>query len=109
MSELTTNSGYHRWAHKLNGALIAIRAGTPVDEALAAHHIPLNAALAESVRRGEPTILDDLRLDPVAVTGAYGCPAVAPTVPCSRRAEPDAAGHEPRCGVYDRTMTRRRE
>ncbi|CCH17830.1 hypothetical protein [Micromonospora lupini] len=105
---LTDAANQHRWAHKLTAAIGDIRAGTPVAQALANHHLPIDiaAAGAEQVRisRGDPGLLDDLNIDPVAVTGPYTCPA---TPPCPRRGQPDTHGHQPRCGVRGTTMTLR--
>lgn len=105
---LTDAATTHRWAHKLAAAVDDIRAGTPVTQALTRHHLPIDLAAANEqarISRGDAGILDDLNIDPVAVTGPYTCPTKPP---CSRRAQPDAHGHEPRCGVHGTTMTLRR-
>jgi hypothetical protein len=105
LPRITAEATEYRWRHKLDAALADIRAGTPVAQALARQHLPVDqdAARDEQARivRGDPATLDGLNIDPVEVTGDYGCPA---RPGCSRRARPDADGHEPRCGVHDRTM-----
>jgi hypothetical protein len=99
----------NRWRHKLDAALDDIRTGTPVAQALADHHLPvdLDAARGEQARisRGDPAVLDGLNIDPVAVTGDYTCPG---RPGCPRRAGPDPAGHQPRCGIHNKTMILRR-
>lgn len=113
LSILTNAADQHRWAHQLDAAINDIRAGTPVVQALDDHHLPIDTAAADDeqagISRGDPGILDDLNIDPVVVTGPYTCPAKPPARPCPRRAQPDAHGHEPRCGVHGRTMTLRRK
>jgi hypothetical protein len=105
LPRITAEADEYRWRHKLDTALADIRAGTPVAQALAGQHlsIDLDTARNEQARigRGDPATLDELNIDPVEVTGDYGCPG---RPGCSRRAQPDADGHEPRCGLYDRTM-----
>jgi hypothetical protein len=105
LPRLVVGASEYRWRHKLDAALADIRAGTPVAQALAGQYLPidLDAARNEQARivRGDPATLDELNIDPVEVTGDYGCPA---RPGCSRRAQPDADGHEPRCGVHDLTM-----
>ena len=109
MPRLAAEASRHRWAHKLDAALADIRVGTPAAQALADHHLPIDPAAASSeqarIARGDPGVLEELNIDPVAVTGDYACPG---TPPCPRRAQPDADGHEPRCGVHGKTMTLRR-
>lgn len=106
---LTNAADRDRWGHKLAAAISDIRAGTPAVQALANHHLPVDIATAGKeqarISRGDPGILDDLNIDPIIATGPYTCPAIPP---CPRRAQPDANGHEPRCGVHGRTMTLRR-
>jgi hypothetical protein len=108
LPRLTDAADLHRWGPQLAAALADIRAGIPTAEALANHHLPLdiNSAATENARisRGDPGILRDLNIGAVTVTGAYACPA---DLPCGRRARPDAQGHEPRCGVHDKTMALR--
>ena len=95
----------HRWAHQLAAALADIRAGTLTAQALANHHLPVDISTAADeqarINRGNPGILGDLNIDPTTATGPYICPA---DPPCGRRAQRDAQGHEPRCGVRGRTM-----
>jgi hypothetical protein len=105
LPRLSDAADQHRWAHQLAAALADIRVGTPAAQALADHHLPVDVstAAAEQARitRGEPGVIEDLKIDPITVTGPYTCPA---DPPCGRRAQRDAQGHEPRCGVRDRTM-----
>ncbi|MEU8265316.1 hypothetical protein AB0C02_32535 [Micromonospora sp. NPDC048999] len=105
LPKLAAAADRHRWAHKLDAAIADVRAGTPVTQALAAHHLPIDLAAAhngqDQISRGDPGLLDELNIDPVTVTGAYTCPG---TPPCPRRAQPDADGHEPRCAIQGKTM-----
>jgi hypothetical protein len=105
LPRLTAEAAEYRWRHKLDAALAAIRTGTPVAPALADQNLPidLDAARREQVciSRGDPAVLNEFNIDPVHVTGDYACPGEPG---CSRRAQPDADGHEPRCGVHDLTM-----
>lgn len=108
LPRLAAEANRHRWAHKLEAAIADIRAGTSVSDALAIHRLPVDLAAASSeqarIAKGDPGVLDELNIDPVTVTGAYACPGAPP---CPRRAQPDADGHEPRCGVRGKTMTLR--
>jgi hypothetical protein len=105
---LTAAASRHRWAHKLDAVIADIRTGTPVTQALTAHHLPIDPTEASReqarIARGDPGVLDELHIDPVTVTGDYACPAIPA---CPRRAQPGADGHEPRCGVHGKTMTLR--
>jgi hypothetical protein len=109
LPDLAAAAGRDRWAHKLDAAIADIHSGTPVAQALAYHHLPIDSAAASDeqarIAKGDPGVLNQLNIDPVAVTGNYTCPA---TPPCPRRAQRDADGHEPRCGVHGKTMTLRR-
>jgi len=109
---LTVAAAQDRWSHLLIAAIIDIRAGTPATQALANHHLPVDVAAASHeqarISRGDPGVLNDLNINPVTVTGAYTCPAQPPALPCPRRSRPDPDGHEPRCGVHEKTMTLRR-
>jgi hypothetical protein len=108
LPRLADAADQHRWASQLAAAVADIRAGTPTAEALANHRLPVDISTAAAeqagISRGDPGILKDLNIDPVTVTGPYTCPA---DPPCGRRAQPDAQGHEPRCGVHGRIMTLR--
>lgn len=105
LPRLAAEADRYRWAHKLDGALADIRDGASVARALADHHLPVDITGASNeqarIARGDPGVLDDLHVDPVAVTGDYTCPG---RPRCSRRAQPGPDGHEPRCGVHDKTM-----
>ncbi|MFI6761931.1 hypothetical protein ACIBF5_22595 [Micromonospora sp. NPDC050417] len=108
LAALSETARVHRWSHRLDAALAAIRAGASVSRALSAQHIPIDSAAVTAQRtetdRGDPATLSDLGIDPVAVTGDYACPAS--TFRCDRRARHDPdTGHEPRCGITERTMT----
>jgi hypothetical protein len=108
LTDLTADPGYPRWAHKLDAALTAIRAGTPALQALTDQHIPIsvNAARGEqrTIARGDLATLADYGIDPVAVTGDYTCPAQEPAHRCPRRCAPGPDGQQPRCGVHNRSM-----
>jgi hypothetical protein len=105
LPRLTAEANRHRWAHKLDAALDDIRGGTPVAQALTDHHLPVDTTAASNeqarIARGDPGVLDELHIDPVAVTGNYTCPR---RPRCSRHAQPGPNGHEPRCGVHNTTM-----
>jgi hypothetical protein len=106
LPRLTADATEYRWRHKLDAALADIRGGTRVAQALAGQNLPvdLNVVRSEQARisRRDPGVLASLNIDSVEVTGDYGCPG---RPGCSRRAQPDPDGHEPRCGVHGLTMT----
>jgi hypothetical protein len=109
LPRLAAAASAHRWSHTLDAAIADIRAGTPAAHALADHHLPIDPGEVEREQqrldRGDPGILDDLNIDRVDVTGDYTCPG---RPACPRRAQPGPDGHEPRCGIFDKTMILRR-
>lgn len=83
----------------IDEALAAVRDGEPAVAVCRRLGHPTRAE-PEKHSSGDLTGLGDFGLDPVLVRGDYTCP----TGRCSRRAQADAAGREPRCQVDDAPM-----
>ncbi|GHJ43517.1 hypothetical protein Cs7R123_08590 [Catellatospora sp. TT07R-123] len=108
LPRFTEHADEYRWRHLLDAANADIRAGVPVADALAAHHLPIDPVddLSHQKSWYDPANLDGLRpVQAVPVVGRYTCPAAVRR--CGRRDDPDrATGHEPRCGLHGLPMTR---
>lgn len=88
----------------IDEATAAVRDGEPAFEVCRRLGFPFRTEPEKSTHdvNGLGT-LDDFGLDPVTVRGDYHCP----TGRCSRRAQADASGREPRCQVADAPMVLR--